>query len=160
MTAAGGHWGLAPGHEAPVVQDPAGAAGAGAAGDSSRPVRLIALCDLGPRSSDPAQASVGVDEHLELASGRRVVLHAGERGWTSGYVGPAPRPAWTEAEIVQGALLVVLPDGDDDPEPHPWAWLAELARARGVEVTADDLRALPYDVELTDRLRAWVGGRA
>lgn len=153
MTGERGYWGLAPGHHAPAPEPVLPAA------DDSRPVRLVALCDLGPRSHDAARASFGVDEHLVLASGRRVVLHAGERGWTSHYVGPPPRPPWTRDEVVRGALTVVLPDGDDDPEPHPWHWLAGLARARGVEVSADDLRALPYEVELTERLEAWLDAR-
>jgi hypothetical protein len=32
----------------------------------------------------------------------------------------------------------------------------ELARSRGLNVTADDLRALPYDVVFTDELRGWL----
>lgn len=122
------------------------------------PARLVAVCDLGPASTDPARASFDVAELLVLADGRRVVLHEGERGWTEGYVGPLPRPPHTREEVVRSALTVVLPDGDEDGEPHPWAWLAELARAKGVDVTADELRVLPYDVELTDRLLAWVAG--
>ena len=55
-------------------------------------------------------------------------------------------------------LTVVLPDDDDDHEPHPWSWLSDLARARGLDVTADDLRALPYDVVFTDELRRMARG--
>ena len=40
-------------------------------------------------------------------------------------------------------------------EAHPWSWLAALAEARGLSVTADDLRALPYEVVLTDDVRQW-----
>jgi len=55
--------------------------------------------------------------------------------------------------LTNDVLTVVLPDDDDDPEPHPWSWLSDLARARGLDVSADDLRALPYDVVFTDGLR-------
>jgi hypothetical protein len=49
-------------------------------------------------------------------------------------------------------LNVVLPDDDDSEEDHPWEWLAELARERGLSVAAEHLRNLPYRVELTDRV--------
>jgi hypothetical protein len=50
----------------------------------------------------------------------------------------------------------LLPDDDEGPEPHPWWWLSELARSRGLDVTADDLRALPYDVVFTGELSRWL----
>jgi hypothetical protein len=55
-------------------------------------------------------------------------------------------------------LNVVLSDDDETAavEDHPWSWLAELARARGLNVTADDLRGLPYEVLLTDKLERWL----
>lgn len=53
--------------------------------------------------------------------------------------------------VTQEVMNVVLPD-DDDGEDHPWEWLAELARGRGLRVTGHDLRGLPYEVELTDRV--------
>jgi len=53
-------------------------------------------------------------------------------------------------------LLVVLPDDEDDTEPHPWSWLSDLAEARGLAATAADLRELPYDVVFTDALRRWL----
>jgi hypothetical protein len=31
-----------------------------------------------------------------------------------------------------------------------------LARARGLEVTAEDLQGLPYEVILTDRVTRWL----
>jgi hypothetical protein len=49
-------------------------------------------------------------------------------------------------------LTTVLPDGDDIDEKHPWEWLAELAQAHGIDVTADDLRQVPYEVVLTERV--------
>lgn len=150
MTGDAGHWGLAPGHAAPARPAQPRPAVTG----SAPPARLVAVCDL--RSQDTDRASFDVTELLVLADGQRVVLHEGERGWTSHVVGQLPRPVWTREGVVRSALTVVLPDGDDDPEPHPWAWLAELATAAGVPVTADDLRGLPYGVELSERLAAWL----
>jgi hypothetical protein len=53
-------------------------------------------------------------------------------------------------------LNVVLPDDDESAEEHPWSWLAELARARGLKVTADDLRGLRYDVILAEKVTQWL----
>ena len=54
-------------------------------------------------------------------------------------------------------LNVVLPDDDESGEDHPWSWLADLARARGLNVTAEDLRGLPYEVILAEDVRRWLG---
>ena len=59
-------------------------------------------------------------------------------------------------DLVSDVLNVVLPDDDDSGEPHPWEWLAGLGRARGLDVTADGLRALPYEVVLGDDVRRWL----
>ncbi len=56
----------------------------------------------------------------------------------------------------QQVLNVVLPDDDESDEPHPWSWLAEQARRQGIDVTADELKALPYEVVLTERLAQWL----
>ncbi|XTZ15757.1 hypothetical protein ACQSSU_30890 [Micromonospora echinospora] len=53
-------------------------------------------------------------------------------------------------------LSAVLPDDEESGEEHLWSWLAELAEARGLEVTADDLRGLPYEVVFTDAVSRWL----
>jgi hypothetical protein len=55
-------------------------------------------------------------------------------------------------------LNVVLPDDDEEAavEAHPWEWLAGLARARGLKVTAEDLRELTYEVVFTDNVTRWL----
>jgi hypothetical protein len=53
-------------------------------------------------------------------------------------------------------LNTVLPDEDEPAEDHPWAWLAGLARARGLNVSAEDLRGLRYEVIFTDTVRRWL----
>lgn len=55
-------------------------------------------------------------------------------------------------DIVQTALAVVLPDDDDHPDDHPYEWLAQLLAEQGVTASVEDLRALPYTVELSPRL--------
>jgi hypothetical protein len=134
-------------------------------------VALGALCDLVPAEQDsasPGGVSFDVSEFAVLADGRRVTLHA-ERGWTqwarrSFPVGEplpadwdAPLDPWemvTREDLVQSTLNVVLPDDDDHPDDHPYEWLAELLAEQGISASADDLRGVPYLVELSPRLEA------
>lgn len=129
------------------------------------PGRLIsvgAICDLRPQRLDDSRSmSFSVSEFVALADGQRVILHE-ERGFTIGLrstSGTDPgdiRDHETPDSIIRNVLNVVLPDDDEPAEDHPWSWLAELARARGLDVTAEDLRGLPYGVILTDRVTRWL----
>jgi hypothetical protein len=130
-----------------------------AADPSARVVGLGAICGLRPPDlgdDDGRSQSFWVSEFARLASDRRVILHD-DRGFTIG-VGSssgAVRDGLTPDSITRDVLNVVLPDPEDG-EDHPWAWLAELARVRGLDVTAEDLRGLPYEVVLTDGLTRWL----
>jgi hypothetical protein len=78
-----------------------------------------------------------------------VLLHQ-ERGFTiSGRLDSAEL-------LTRSVLNVVLPDDDASGEEHPWPWLAERARARGLDATAEELRRLPYEVVLTERVAEWL----
>lgn len=117
-------------------------------------IRIGAIADLDPTGNgDPRRLRIAVSEFVDTQDGRRVVLHA-ERGYTA-----TIRPdgdIWTHATaetITRDVLSTVLPDDDPVTEEHPYEWLAGLARERGLPVTADELRALPYVVELSDRVR-------
>jgi hypothetical protein len=122
-----------------------------------RVVGLGALCDVREPTDDPRGQSFSVAEFVLLADGRRVTLHDA-RGYTlespTGGVGDHE----TVRSVTRDVLNVVIPDdGDVDAgEEHPWSWLAELARARGLDVTADDLRVLPYEVVLSDDVLRWL----
>ncbi len=100
-------------------------------------------------------------EFVTLEDGRRVILHE-DRGFTvalrsTGTRAPGELRAHETLEsLTHDVLTTVLPDDDEPPEDHPWSWLAELARARGLSATADDLRGLPYEVTFTDRVRRWL----
>jgi len=127
------------------------------AGSIAPVVGLGAICGLRSRRFDDESRSqrFWVSEFARLANGRRVILHE-DRGFNIGPpIGPgagdAVKAGVTREEIIETVLAVVLPDPEDGEE-HPWAWLALLARARGLDVTAEDLRGLPYDVVLTDSL--------
>ena len=121
-------------------------------------VGLGAWCDLVPAhrgTASPGSVSFDVHEFARLADGRRVVLHAGERGFSvsgPGTGGGHPLGGLVEERIRADVLTTVLPD-EDDGEQHPWEWLAGLLRGHGVAATADDLRSLPYTVELSDRVQ-------
>jgi hypothetical protein len=131
--------------------------------EPGRVAGLGAICDLSPPGADPRSQSFKVSEFVTLEDGRRVLLHDGGRGVTAGGVRTtggwrAPDVRWglTLEDLARDVLTVVLPDDEDDTEPHPWSWLSDLARSRGLDVTADDLRALPYAVVFTDELQRWL----
>jgi len=144
----------------------------GAAGDGSplapvepgRVIGLGAICDLGSQRSDGVgDQSFSVSEFVTLEDGRRVILHD-DRGFTlglrsSGDSRPGDiREHETLESLSREVLNVVLPDDDESAEDHPWSWLAGLARARGLDVTAQDLRGLRYEVIVTENVRRWLTG--
>lgn len=119
-------------------------------------VGLGALCDLSPPVADGARSqSFSVSEFALLEDGRRVILHQ-DRGFTVGSNQGPVRDHLTPAAITDDVLNAVLPDDDETADAHPWPWLADLALARGLDVTPDDLRRVPYEVVLTDRLERWL----
>ena len=130
--------------------------------ESGRVVGLGAICDLDLRTPDKARSqSFSVSEFVTLEDGRRVILHE-DRGFTTalrstGRSDPGELREHTTIEhLTRDVLNVVLPDDDAPAEDHPYLWLADLARARGLSVTADDLRSLPYEVTFTDTVRRWL----
>ena len=116
-------------------------------------VGLGALCGLSPRRADQDERtrSFWVAEFVLLADGRRIILHD-ERGFTIGARGAGSGLSMSPADITHNVLNVVLPDDDESGEAHPWPWLAALARARGLDVSAEQLSSLPYTVVLTAEL--------
>ncbi len=125
-------------------------------GEPNNVVGLGAICDLSGTSEDGRAVSYSVSEFALLEDGRKIILRDGlgfTIGWGAGV--SSVSEVWrdeTPESITRDVLNTVLPDDDDTGEDHPWEWLAELARGRGLMVTAGDLRGLPYEVELTDRV--------
>ena len=119
-------------------------------------VGLGAICGVDPRGVDDDGRSqhFWVSEFALLADGRRVILHE-ERGFTLGSKFGDVKGSLTSETIARNVLGVVLPDDDECGDEHPWSWLAELARNRGLDVSTEDLRGLPYDVVLTEGVRRW-----
>jgi hypothetical protein len=140
--------------------------------------RLVTLVDVRDEVSDARQMSVSARHEAELADGRRILL-LDDRGWTSSalraWVGDIPdsesRPdqpdiwAVTSVEdIEETARVVVGPDepvegrSQEDAEADHWAYLAGVLREQGVAVDALELKRLPHDVVLSERLLARIGG--
>jgi hypothetical protein len=120
-------------------------------------VGLGAWCEYVP--PDRAQASPGsacfdVAEFAVLDDGRRLVLHQ-ERGFAVSRSATGDPWTWLTAEgITSDVLTTVLPDEDDAADEHPYDWLCRLLSQRGVEVSVEELRAVPYVVELSDDVLA------
>jgi hypothetical protein len=107
----------------------------------------------GDQTPDDASASFDVAEFAIVDDGTRVLLHE-QRGFTVG--GGPSRDPWsglTAAILERDVLTTVLPDDDDTDDEHPYEWLAALCRQHGLDATADDLRHLPYFVEMSDQVR-------
>lgn len=128
-----------------------------------RVVGIGAICDLRtPRAEYSGSGSFSVSEFVRLEDGRWVLLHE-ERGFThSPPMGPGVTPGSghrdTHESILRHVLNTVLPDDDEEArlEAHPWQWLAGLAQARGLSVTAEGLQPLDYEVVLSVAVKRWV----
>jgi hypothetical protein len=147
--------------------------------------RLLTYIDINDEDDDSPDArrmSVSARHEAVLADGRRVVLLA-DRGWSGEVV-----VAWHDepseqdrrdfelsgiwaSETVEGmkreARVVVGPDEPFDGrtqaemEADHWDALAQTLQQQGVAVEAGELKVLPHDVELSDRVVARIGrGRA
>lgn len=129
-------------------------------------VGIGAICDLCPPSPEqPSARSFSVSEFVRLEDGRCVLLHEERRGTRSAPMGPGASATDEECRdsaesLTQFVLDVVLPDDDEEArlEAHPWTWLAGLAQARGLSVTAEQLRLLDYEVVFSDELTRWIAG--
>jgi hypothetical protein len=120
--------------------------------------RLITYVDIADEPSSARQISVALRHELELTDGRQVLL-LDDRGWGS-------TGKWTDrsAEDIGGtSRMVVGPDAPpagrsvEDMEILHWTSLQEIAQRQGVAVDAAELRQLPHDVVLSERLLARIG---
>jgi hypothetical protein len=141
-------------------------------------LRLVTLVDVNDDVADARQMSVSARHEAVLADGRRVLL-LDDRGWTSSalrasWVGAVPADdvqrepldSWALSsveEIEETARVVVGPDeapdgySQEEMEASHWAYLAGVLGQQGVVVDALELKRLPHDVVLSERLLARVG---
>lgn len=124
-----------------------------------------AYVDLDARDAETGDEHYSILEFVRLEDGARVVID--DRGLSLGRR-PLRRKPGAEADLGfddledlrRTVLDAVLPDDDDEAmiHDHPWEHLADCARARGIMVTADELRALPdYEVEIAPTLLRRLG---
>ena len=142
---------------------------------------MLTFVDIGDEDDDgrdERRMSVSARHDAVLADGRRVVL-LDDRGWSEelivvdgevahrerGHVDLAGIWAYeTVEELERTARDVVGPDEPFegrtqlDMERTHWESLARVLQQEGVAVEAAELRALPHDVELSDRVLARIGG--
>jgi hypothetical protein len=93
-----------------------------------------------------------VHEFAETDDGRRLMLD--ERGFAIG-VEPGTQDPWAHLcldDIEGDARELFWMDDHDGNEDH-CENLSDRLHARGIHVTAIELRGLPYEVHLSDRLR-------
>jgi hypothetical protein len=139
--------------------------------------RLVTLVDVNDENSNAHQMSVSARHEAVLTDGRRVVL-LDDRGWTSA----ALTASWGEVpdggsrrdqldtwaltsveDIEETARVVVGPDepadgySQEEMEAGHWAYMADVLRQQGVVVHSVELKRLPHDVVLSERLLARIG---
>jgi hypothetical protein len=124
------------------------------------PTRLVTFLDVDADVAHARQVSVSARHEAELADGRRVLL-LDDRGWSES--GPPDIWATTTVEgIVATARTVVGPDEPfggrsyEDMAADHWAQLASVLRQQGIVADVMELKRLPHDVVLSERLLARV----
>jgi hypothetical protein len=119
------------------------------------PTRLVTFVDVAGGCTD-RQISVSARVEAVLAGGGRLLLQEG-RGWSIS--GPADLWATTSAaDVAATTRTAVGPDapyGDrsvEDMAADHWVDLAAVLRRQGVVAYPDELRRLPQEVVLSERL--------
>ena len=134
--------------------------------------RLVTLVDL--RENDlEGQMSFSARHEAVLADGRHLLL-LDDRGWTTSLLRPTTYSdsardvldfwaSMSRGDIEETTRFVVGPDEPfggrslEDMEEDHWAYLAGILRQQGVPADADELKGLPHDVVLSERLLALLG---
>jgi hypothetical protein len=118
--------------------------------------RLITVVELDER--DPSGHSAWAHLYVELKTGERRRMFA-DRGW-SGSAEVADDGLTT---IRNTARMVVGPDGpgrgetDAQMQSQYWQWFEHKLRDAGIQGAASELKALPHDVEIGERLSRRLG---
>jgi hypothetical protein len=139
------------------------------------------LVDVADEENDrrsTRRMSMSASHEAVLGDGRRVVL-LDDRGWSEELrvvgdhelsrqegkvVDPLGIWAYETAEEVERTARVVV--GPDEPftghthaemEASHWDSLARVLQQEGIDVRAAELKALPHDVDLSDRVLARLG---
>ena len=142
-------------------------------------IRLVTFVDVDDNAADHRQMSVSARHEAVLVNGRRVLL-LDDRGWGASLGAAraveeaADGDTWQEGmpdiwamtsveDIEDTTRMVVGPDAPfggrshEDMEADHWAHLTEVLRQQGVIADPLELKRLPHDVVLSERLLARVG---
>jgi hypothetical protein len=120
--------------------------------------RLVTMADVDDKVPDDRHVSVKARHEAVLTGGRRLLL-LDDRGWGS-------TQPWTTAlaeDIAETTRVVVGPDEPaegrtkEEAEADHWTSLAQILQRHRVSVDAQELRQLPHDVVLSERLLAHIG---
>lgn len=120
--------------------------------------RLITTADVDDRSPAQPHVSVRARHEAALADGRRLLL-LDDRGWASNQ----PWAALSAEDVEETARMVVGPDepapgrSREEEEAGHWSHLAATLQRHQVAVDARELRNLPHEVVLSERLQARIG---
>ncbi|MFF4416182.1 hypothetical protein ACFYY8_26975 [Streptosporangium sp. NPDC001559] len=117
----------------------------------TRPViGIYAFCDVDPAASPSGRFDFTVTEFAELSDGQTVLLR--ETGWSSTPSAGGPLDL-SEEILLENVRAVVLPDdAETSNDGHPWQQFVTALVAKGVPVTADELRDVPYTIRLAPGL--------
>jgi hypothetical protein len=122
---------------------------------------LETFVDVRAEASDARQVSVSARHEALLADGRRVLL-LGDRGWSES----GPDDVWATTSIEDIVFTTRAVVGPDEPAPgrsskqaeaDHWAALAQVLAQHGVDAAAEELKRVPHEVVLSERLLARVG---
>lgn len=94
-------------------------------------------------------------EFLNLEDGNRVILREGLE-FTIGEPGGDVHEGLDAESLSVAIRSVVLPAVSAKDPARPWDCIVQLARRRRVQTCAEELETLPYEVVLTDAVRAWL----
>ncbi|MHA6621019.1 hypothetical protein [Pseudonocardia sp. DLS-67] len=115
----------------------------------------MTTADVEDRAPDTGLVAVRALHEAVLPGGSRVLL-LDDRGWSSS----AAWAAVTVPDVEETARMVVGPDEPpeggtwEESQASHWTYLARRLQGHGVSVDPEELRRLPHDVVLGDRLLA------
>lgn len=119
-----------------------------------RPVATVAVCevDAPPADNSLPGVSMKITQCVRLSDDSliRLDMDRGVTSWRHGAPPGAPI-SWKRPldEVIAEVLVLVSAEVGDDPDGHPWEELAAAARTRGIDVDADTISRLPYQVLLS-----------
>ena len=117
---------------------------------------LVVMCDVDdpPEGNSTPTLSMKITQYLRMSDDSMILLDM-DRGVTTFRYGHAEPLSWkrTSADVGSEVLTLIRGDGPD-PGSFPWDEYAEAAGLRGITVSAETLRTLPYTVLLSNEVAA------